>query len=173
MLPRRLGVFLAITQPHVPHKGPPGWALGSSSERESRGLDLKVPFEPFKSLTCAGVCVLGGGVCPRHLTARNVAQFGILRAVCASAGSLGSRPPVCLQKGGSPEGRPPSPGRHCCSRSSQKTRALREWFSDLAPWQILGPQKERNSGQLPFLRTTWEVLCERIPRVPCPASTGI
>ena len=57
------GVFLAIAQPCVPHKGPPGWALGSSSERESRGLDLKVPFEPFKSLTCAGMCVcLGMGL---------------------------------------------------------------------------------------------------------------
>lgn len=60
MLLCRFGVFLAIAQPCVPHKGPPGWALGSSSERESRGLDLKVPFEPFKSLTCAGVCVFGG-----------------------------------------------------------------------------------------------------------------
>ena len=53
MAPSRFGVFLAIAQPCVPHKGPPGWALGSSSERESRGLDLKVPFEPFKSLWAA------------------------------------------------------------------------------------------------------------------------
>ena len=53
---------------------------------------------------------------PRHLTARNVAQFGILRAVFAAAGSLGARPPMCLQKGGSPELRPPLSQASVCLR---------------------------------------------------------
>lgn len=76
----------------------------------------------------------------------------------------------CVFRRGSPKLRaPPAPGpqsactrRHCCSRSSLKAGASPQCFSDLAPGQISGPQRERNSGQPLLLRTTWEVLCKHI-----------